>query len=81
MPVIPVEFPEDLHEFVEAHVRRGQFPNANEYIIALVDAARRKRSELEAALIEGLESGQTEAWTSQEWTEMKQRVIERNRGN
>ncbi|MFW6171343.1 MAG: ribbon-helix-helix domain-containing protein [Planctomycetota bacterium] len=79
MPVIPVEFPEDLQEFVEANVRRGQFANANEYIIALVDAARRKRSGLEAALIEGLESGPPEEWTSQEWAEMKQRVIERNR--
>lgn len=78
MPAIPVELPDDLQEFVEAKVQRGQFANANEYIVALVDAARRKRTEIEAALIEGLESGPPEEWTRQDWAEMKQRVIERN---
>jgi len=78
MPAIPVELPDDLQEFVEASVQRGRFANANDYIVALVDAARRKRSDIEAALIEGLESGPPEEWASQEWAEMKQRVIARN---
>jgi antitoxin ParD1/3/4 len=78
MLTIPVELPDDLQRFVEAKVGRGNFANANEYIVALVDAARRKRSEIESALIEGLQSGPTEEWTSQEWTDMKKRVIERH---
>ena len=78
MSTIPVELPDDLHEFVEAKVQCGQFTNANEYIVALVNAARRKRSEIEAALIEGLESGPAEEWTSQEWADIKQRVVERH---
>ena len=77
MSTIPVQLPDDLQHFVEAKVRRGKFASANEYIVALVDAARSKRSEIEAALIEGLQSGPAEEWTSQEWTDMKQRVIER----
>ncbi len=77
MTTIPVELPEDLQEFVEASVQRGSFGSANEYIVALIDAARNKRSEIEAALIEGLQSGPAEEWTSQEWSEIKQRVIER----
>ena len=77
MSTIPVELPDDLHEFVEAKVQRGQFTNANEYIVALVDAARRKRTEIEAALIEGLESGPAEEWSSQEWADIRQRVVER----
>ena len=62
---------------LEATARIGQFASANEYIVALVDAARRKRSEIEAALLEGLQSGLAEEWTSQEWSEIKQRVIQR----
>ena len=78
MSSIPVNLPQDLQEFVEAKVKDGQFANASEYIVALVDVARRKKSEIEAALIEGLESGPAEQWTSQEWQDMKQRVIDRH---
>ena len=81
MSTIPVELPDELYQFVESTVQRGQFANANDYIVALVDAARRKRSEIEAALIEGLESGPAEEWSSQEWAEIKQRVIERHQGS
>ncbi len=78
MSTISVELPDDLREFVEAKVGRGQFASANESIVALVDAARRKRSEIEAALIEGLASGPAEEWTSQDWADIKQRVMERH---
>jgi len=78
MPTIPVELPRDPQLYVEAKVRRGRFASPSEYIVALVDAARRKRSEIEAALVEGVQSGSAEEWTSQEWAEIKQRVIERH---
>ena len=78
MSTIPVELPEDLQRFVEANVQRGRFASANEYIVALVDAARSRRSEIETALMEGLESGPAHEWTSQDWADIKQRVIERH---
>ena len=78
MSTIPLELPDDLRQFVEAKVQCGQFGSANEYIVALVDAARSKRSEIEAALLEGLQSGPAEEWTSQEWADIKQRVIQRH---
>ena len=63
---------------MESQVQRGEFASASEYIVALVDAARNKRSEIETALLEGLASGPAEEWTSQEWADIKQRVIERH---
>ena len=78
MSSIPVKLPQDLQEFVEAKVKDGQFASASEYIVALVDVARRKKSDVEAALIEGLESGPAVEWTSQEWQDIKQRLVERN---
>ena len=78
MSTIPVELPDDLRRFIEAKVQHGHFTSVNEYIVALVDAARRKRSEIETALIEGLDSGPPEEWTSQEWADIKQRVIRRH---
>lgn len=77
MSTIPIELPKDLQDFVEGRVRQGQFSNINEYIVALVDAASKKRSEIETALIEGIKSGPAEEWTTQEWQEIRQRVIER----
>jgi antitoxin ParD1/3/4 len=77
MPAIPVELPDELRRFVEWRVQHGQFASASDYIVALVDAARSKRSEIEAALIEGLQSGPPEEWTSQEWADIKQRVVRR----
>ncbi len=77
MAAISLELPDDLRQFVEAKAQSGQFASANEYIVALVNAARSKRSDLEAALIEGLQSGPAEEWTSQEWADIKQRVIQR----
>ncbi len=79
MSTIPVELPDDLRKFIEAKISGGQFANASEYIVALVDAARKKRSDIEAALLEGLNSGPAEEWTDQNWNEMKQRAIARHR--
>ena len=75
MSTIPVQLPDDLRAFVDSTVERGRFTSASEYIVALVDAARKDRSGIETALIEGLESGPAEEWTSEEWAQIKQRVI------
>jgi antitoxin ParD1/3/4 len=78
MSAIGVDLPPDLLEFIESQVQRGEFGSASEYIVALVDAARNKKSEIESALLVGLESGPAEEWTSQEWSDIKQRLIERH---
>ena len=78
MSTIPVQLPDELQRFVEAKVAHGKFASVSEYIVALVGAAREKRSEIEAALIEGLESGPAEEWTSQEFSDIKQRVMKRH---
>jgi putative addiction module CopG family antidote len=78
MSTIPIQLPAELQRFVETRVTQGQFATANEYIVALVDAAKKRRTDIEAALIEGLESGPAEEWASQEWQDIKKRVIKRH---
>lgn len=80
MSTIPVDLPDELQEFVDAAVQRGEFASAGEYIVALVDAARSKRSEIEVALMEGLRSGPAEEWTAQEWSDIRQRVLQQKQG-
>lgn len=77
MSTIPVDLPDELCEFIETKVQRGEFASASEYIVALVDSARKKKSEIEAALLEGLTSGPAQEWTSDEWADIKKRVAER----
>ena len=78
MSTIPVELPDELRQYIETKVQHGEFASASDYIVALVDSARRKKSEIEAALIEGLNSGPAEEWTSDEWTAIKNRVTQRH---
>jgi putative addiction module CopG family antidote len=78
MSTIPIQLPAELQQFVETKVTQGQFATASEYIVALVDAAKKRRSDIEAALVEGLESGPAQEWTSQEWQDIKERIIKRH---
>lgn len=77
MSTIPVDLPDELREFIETKVQRGEFASASDYIVALIDSARQKKSEIEAALLEGLASGPAQEWTSDEWADIKKRVAER----
>lgn len=78
MSTIPVELPSDLLNFVNTKVGEGQFGSASAYLVALVDAARKNRSAIETALIEGIESGPAEEWTSEEWQAIRDRVAQRH---
>lgn len=78
MASIAVNLPGDLHEFVLAAVKRCHFAGADEFIVALIRAARDKRSEIETALLEGLQGDPAGEWTSQESAEITLRVIQRS---
>ncbi len=79
MSTIPVELPSDLLDFVETRVGEGRFGSASAYLVALVDAARKNRSAIETALIEGIESGPAKEWTSEEWQAIRDRVTQRHK--
>ena len=74
MSTIPVNLPPELMNFVENKVGEGQFSSASDYLVALVDAARKSRSAIESALIEGIESEPAEEWADGEWQAIRNRV-------
>jgi putative addiction module CopG family antidote len=79
MSSISVQLPAELEQFVKAKVSAGQYATASDYIVALLDAARRQRSSLEAALLEGLASGPPTEWTDLEWQSIRQRMVQRRK--
>jgi len=78
MSTIPVKLPSDLLDFFEAKVGDGRFASASAYLVALVDVARKNCTVIEIALLDGIESGPAEAWTSQEWQAIRSRVARRH---
>lgn len=74
MATIHVNLPGDLQQFVEGRVTAGSFGSESEYIVALLESAKRGQSALEAQLLEGLASGEAEPWTESDFQSMRNRL-------
>ena len=79
MTTMNISLPEQMREWIDAQVKSGSFGNASEYIRSLIrdDQKQRAHEELEAKLIEGLESGPATPWTKQDAEMIKARILAR----
>jgi antitoxin ParD1/3/4 len=73
MTTVTISMPESLRKFVATQVKRQGFGNVSEYFRALVREQQSKEadSQLEALLLEGLESGEDIKVTPQFWSDLK----------
>ena len=83
MTTMNVSLPEPMREWVEAQIAKGTFGNASEYIRSLIreDQKRSAQEDLEARLLEGLESGPATPWTKKDVEALKKRLLERHAKN
>jgi len=81
MPTMNVSLPEKMKEYVEEQSREEGYSTTSEYIRALIreDRKRRAQEKLEELLLEGLDSGEPEPWTEEDWKEIRMEVQERLR--
>lgn len=79
MTTMNISLPEPMRKWVDDRVKSGSFGNASEYIRSLIrdDQKQRAQQELEAKLIEGLESGALTAWTKDDADAIKARLLSR----
>jgi Arc/MetJ-type ribon-helix-helix transcriptional regulator len=65
--------------FVDQVVSAGEYPSVNDYLLKLIreDQQRRRKVELEALLLEGMESELTPL-TDADWDDMRRRYDERH---
>jgi antitoxin ParD1/3/4 len=79
MATLTITLPDELKEFVEAQAARDGFGSPDEYLAALLRQTRHRiaKLELDAKLIEGLDSGPATPMTDADWDELKRRVFER----
>jgi antitoxin ParD1/3/4 len=82
MPILNIELPESMQQFVEEQIKNGSYSTASDYVYALIQEAqlRAARQELDMKLLEGLDSGPATPMTRDDWDELKQRVWDRERG-
>lgn len=76
MPKMELELPDEVLDFIQNAVHRGEYPNAAAYLKSLVDLERSRTedSRLEALLIEGLESGEPIPVTPEFWQDLRRRT-------
>ncbi len=81
MTTMDISLPDEMKAFIEARVAEDGFASASEYLRTLIrDAQKRKaRKELEAKLLEGLQSPVSEM-TAEDWQSMRREALEQLAG-
>lgn len=76
-----ITFTKKQDEWIKKQIERGDFTNDSEYIRDLIrrdQAQRQKRSELELALQEGIDSGPSDKTVEDIWREAEERYRRKN---
>lgn len=73
MATINISLPDSLKEFVEARVAQNGYSTVSEFFRDLIRdyEKRQARAELDARLLEGIESGAASEMTKDEWNELR----------
>ncbi len=79
MTSINISLPDSMRAYVDQQVANGGYSSASEYFRELVrqDQKHKENEQLEAMLLEGLNSGTATAMTAQDWEDVRQAVRER----
>ena len=75
MKTLNISIPESTQEFVNEQISSGNYNNASEYILHLINRHQQQMTELEIMLLEGINSGPpidaTENWWEEKRSSMK----------
>ena len=79
MTTMNISVPDEMKAFVEAQMAQEGYASASEYLRALIrDAQKRQaKQELEAKLLEGLQSPVSEM-TDADWSTLRQHIYDKN---
>lgn len=78
MQTMNISLPDPLKEFVDHQIAEGRYSSVSEYIRELIrqDEKRKAQERLEALLLEGLDSEETE-FTRQDFDEIRKEALAR----
>ena len=78
MESMNISLPEPLKRFVDGQISTGRYSSASEYVRELIRADEKRKAEeqLEAKLLEGLNSAESEL-TPADWSALRKEALER----
>ena len=78
MQSMNISLPDPLKKFVDGQIAQGRYSSASEYVRELIRADEKRKTEeqLEAKLLEGLRSPESEL-TSAGWSEIRKEALAR----
>ena len=81
MTSLNISLPRVLKKYVEGQVAAGTYSTPSEYVRGLIreDQKRQAREELEAALLEGLNSGRVVEVKPEYWARKRKELSERHK--
>lgn len=76
MDTLNISLPRVLKEYVQQRVRHGGYGNTSEYVRELIRTEQKQRAhdELEAMLLEGIQSGPATEMTKADWKKLRNRL-------
>jgi antitoxin ParD1/3/4 len=79
MSTLNISLPDALRTYIEEQTRNGGYSTVSEYVRALIreDQKRKDQERLESLLLEGLESGEAQTISREDWDEVRQEVRKR----
>jgi antitoxin ParD1/3/4 len=77
MQTMNISLPEPLKEFVDNQIASGRYSSVSEYIRELIreDEKRRAQQNLEALLLDGLQTSTATPMTRQDWDEIRREAL------
>ena len=81
MTTLNVSLPDHLARLLAARAVKDGFRDPSQYVEALIrqDLRRESNRAIEAMLQDGIDSGPSEDMTAEDWTEMRQALIDSHR--
>ena len=81
MESMNISLPEPLKQFVDGQISTGRYSSASEYVRELIRADERRKAEqqLEAKLLEGLSSAESEL-SPTEWSAIRKEALAKVEG-
>ena len=78
MESMNISLPEPLKQFVDGQISTGRYSSASEYVRELIraDEKRKVEEQLEAKLLEGLNSAE-HALTQEDWGALRKEALDR----
>ena len=76
MASLHISLSDEMRTFVDDQVRSGTYHNHSEYVRDLIrhDQERKVREQVDALLLEGLNSGQPAPLTADDWQQIREQV-------